>query len=369
MAWISTFDDWTDLFRDWQKDIGLNPKDIAHYQFATKFGDARSGEIEFGHYRSERKWERVIQIPDQRARDALLHLIIYQGDTEFASVEQQRNLLHTAPSDYDFHSLLRVMCEEMRHGIQMSHLLIHHFGHTGKIEGQKMLQRRADDHRRLLGSFNEPIDHWLDFFTFAEFIDRDGKFQLTMLSHSGFAPLARSMPPMLREEYYHLLTGNAGLMRILKAGRIPVEFVQKYFNKWVPTAYDLFGTDHSSTARWAYVWGLKGRFDEHQVEEEADLDNLNEHNRALYVQEIGTYIEAMNQIRPADTPELYLPSVKFNRHIGKYAKESYDPLGNRITHEEFEQRKAEFFPNENDRQVLAGIFKEKDWIVEVKAGE
>src|SRR5205807_2363166 len=83
-------------------------------------------------------------------RDALLNLIVYQGDTEFASVEQQRNLLHHAPSDYDLLSLQRVMTEEMRHGWQMSYLLCSHFGDEGKREAAKLLERRADEGERLL---------------------------------------------------------------------------------------------------------------------------------------------------------------------------------------------------------------------------
>ena len=100
-----------------------------------------------------------MHIPDQRIRDALLNLIVYQGDTEFASVEQQRNLLHRAPSDYDLLSLQRVMIEEMRHGWQMSYLLCAHFGDEGKREASKLLERRADEGERLLGSFNEIVDN------------------------------------------------------------------------------------------------------------------------------------------------------------------------------------------------------------------
>src|SRR5712692_798045 len=120
---ISTFDDWVDLFRVWQKDIGVAYPEVVNYQFEAKFGPTRSNEIEFGAFKGRPKWEKVIQIPDQRIRDALLNLIVYQGDTEFASVEQQRNLLHHAPSAYDLLSLQRVMTEEMRHGWQMSYLL------------------------------------------------------------------------------------------------------------------------------------------------------------------------------------------------------------------------------------------------------
>ena len=163
----------------------------------------------------------MTQIPHQPIRDALLNLIVYQGDTEFASVEQQRHLLDTSPSDYDTDSVCRIMTEEMRHGWQMCHLLVNHFGETGKVEARKLLERRSWQNNRLLGSFNVDVDNWVDFFTYTEFVDRDGKFQLNMLSTSGFAPLARSMGPMLREEGFHLGTGHMGLQRIARAGRVP----------------------------------------------------------------------------------------------------------------------------------------------------
>ena len=135
-----------------------------------------------------KKWENVRQIPTQNIRDALINLIVYQGDTEFASVEQQRCLFETAPRDYDRSALTRVMIEEMRHGWQMCALLVDHFGPSGKVEAQKMLERRAFENKRLLGAFNEDVDNWLDFFTYTDFVDRDGKFQLQMLK---YRPLLR----------------------------------------------------------------------------------------------------------------------------------------------------------------------------------
>src|SRR5256885_17055795 len=111
----------------------------------------------FGDYAGRAKWETVLQIPDQRVRDTLLHLITYQGDTEFASVEQQRNLLNTAPSEYDLQSAIKITREEMRHGMQMSYLLVKYFGSSGKLEAQKLLERRAFDNSRLLGAFNQEV--------------------------------------------------------------------------------------------------------------------------------------------------------------------------------------------------------------------
>jgi len=368
MAKIATFDDWVDLFHEWQKDIGYDAKLLGDYQFEAKFGDLKTQEVEFGDYAGRRKWEGLREIPDQRIQDALLHLITYQGDTEFASVEQQRNLVDTAPTDYDLQSLAKVNREEMRHGFQMCYLLVNHFGTPGKIEAQKMMERRAYKKNRLLGAFNGDVNNWLDFFAYTQFVDRDGKYQLTMLSHSGFAPLARSMMAMLKEEYYHLLTGHTGLLRIVKAGKIPVEIVQKYMNKWIPMSVDLFGTDHSSTAHWAYVWGLKGRYDEAPGKEAADKERLNEAARALYVQEISGLVAALNKEIPADRPKLFIPDPKFRRGIGEYAGKPYSVLGDLLSTDTYERHLREVLPDHEDEARLATIFKERDWILPVERG-
>jgi hypothetical protein len=146
---------------------------------------SRPKKFEFGAYKGRRKWENLRQIPTQQMRDALMNMIVYQGDTEFASVEQQRNLLESAPTDWDRRAITRVMIEEMRHGWQMCALLVDHFGYSGKVEAQKMLERRAFENKRLLGAFNVEVDNWMDFFTYTDFVDRDGKFQLQMLKYSG----------------------------------------------------------------------------------------------------------------------------------------------------------------------------------------
>src|SRR5579863_1377454 len=319
VAKIGTFSDWEGMFNDWRKDIGVNTSDIEAFHFDTLYGTIDTDEIEFGSYKGRRKWENLRQIPTQQMRDALMNMIVYQGDTEFASCEQQRHLFQMAPTDYDRRALTRVMIEEMRHGWQMCALLMEHFGATGKVEAQKMLERRAFENKRLLGSFNENVDNWLDFFAYTDFVDRDGKFQLQMLKYSGFAPLGRSMSYMLREEAFHMGTGNTGLMRIAEAGIIPGWLLQKYLNKWLSSAYDLFGTDHSSSAHWAYVWGIKGRYDEPKNDTEADLDDLNDYNRNLYRDECAGLVQRISSCQGEGCETLYAPHIKFNRNIGKWA--------------------------------------------------
>jgi benzoyl-CoA 2,3-dioxygenase component B len=295
-----------------------------------------------------------------------MNMIVYQGDTEFASVEQQRHLFETAPTNWDRRALTRVMIEEMRHGWQMCALLLDHFGYSGKVEAQKMLERRAFENERLLGAFNVDVDNWMDFFTYTDFVDRDGKFQLQMLKYSAFAPLGRSMSYMLREEAFHMGTGNDGLRRIVQAGVIPGWLIQKYLNKWISCSYDLFGTDHSSSAHWAYVWGIKGRYDEPQNSNPAKLDELNDYNRHLYRDEVAGLVSRLNGFRNAGEPELYAPDIKFNRAIGQFAGQKFhaksgEPLSEKL----YSEHLGEVMPTADDKKLLLEIIaNEKTWIAE-----
>jgi 1,2-phenylacetyl-CoA epoxidase catalytic subunit len=362
---IGTFSDWEGLFQEWRKEIGVNRDEIAAFKFDTLFGAIETDEIQFGHYKGKKKWENLRQIPTQQMRDALLNMIVYQGDTEFASVEQQRALFETAPTDWDRKALTRVMIEEMRHGWQMCALLVEYFGYTGKVEAQKMLERRAFENKRLLGAFNVDVDNWMDFFTYTDFVDRDGKFQLQMLKYSAFAPLGKSMSYMLREEAFHMGAGNDGLRRVVEAGKIPAWLIQKYLNKWISTSYDLFGTDHSSSAHWAYVWGIKGRYDEPQNTAQADLDDLNDYNRTLYRNEVAGLIERFNKCLPPKTEPLYAPDIKFNRAIGKYAGQKFHAkTGEQLGDREYEQHLMEMTPNAEDKKLLLEIIaNDPNWIV------
>ncbi len=366
VAKIGSFSDWVGLFDDWRKEIGVNQNDVSSFHFDTLYGAVETDDIQFGSFKGRRKWENLRQVPTQQMRDALMNMIVYQGDTEFASVEQQRNLFEVAPTDWDRRALTRVMIEEMRHGWQMCALLIDFFGASGKVEAQKMLERRAFENKRLLGTFNVDIDNWLDFFTYTDFVDRDGKFQLQMLKFSAFAPLGRSTSYMLREEAFHMGTGNDGLRRVVEAGVIPQWLMQKYLNKWISSSYDLFGTDHSSSAHWAYVWGIKGRYDEPQNQETADLDDLNDYNRHLYRKEVSGLIDRLNTFLKPRERKFYTPDMHFNRNIGRWAgKKFHCETGEPLDDLAYEQHCEEYLPGAKDKVLLLDILRnEKKWIKE-----
>src|SRR6202034_847344 len=211
--------------------------------------------IAFGQHKGEPAWQKV---PGEY-RAELQRLIVIQGDTEPASVEQQRNLGATAPSLYDLRNLFQVNVEEGRHLWAMVYLLHAYFGRAGREEADMLLARHSGDadSPRILGAFNEQTTDWLSFFMFTYFTDRDGKYQLGTLKESGFDPLARTCEFMLREEAHHMFVGTTGVQRVVRRsaqlaaehgtddlwsyGGIPLSVIQKYLNFQFSVSLDLFG--------------------------------------------------------------------------------------------------------------------------------
>src|SRR3981189_3154339 len=247
--------------------------------------------VAFGQHKDEPPWQKV---PGEYRAD-LQRLIVIQGDTEPASVEQQRNLGATAPSLYDMRNLFQVNVEEGRHLWAMVYLLHAYFGRNGREEAEALLQRKSGDLRphRILGAFNEEAPDWLSFFMFTYFTDRDGKYQLGTLKESAFDPLSRTCEFMLKEEAHHMFVGPTGVdraaqrsadlirehdtMDIAAHGAIPLDIIQKYINFHYTVSLDLFGSETSTNAANYYTAGLKGRWletrrkDDHKLTDDAAL--------------------------------------------------------------------------------------------------
>src|SRR5438034_5010353 len=203
--------------------VSVEPSGWAHFDYVRmpeyRWGilvvpAASDQKIAFGDFEGQQVWNEV---PGE-IRNALRRIIVTQGDTEPASVEQQRSLGHTAPSLYDLRNLFQVNVEEGRHLWAMVYLLHRYFGRDGREEAEELLQRRSGnpDKPRILEAFNQPCDDWLNFYCFTMFTDRDGKYQLSALAESGFEPLALTCQFMLTEEAHHMFVGETGLNRVVK---------------------------------------------------------------------------------------------------------------------------------------------------------
>ena len=238
--------------------------------------------IAFGEHLGDPVWQEV---PGEY-RGLLRRLIVTQGDTEPASVEQQRALGRTSPSLYDLRNLFQINVEEGRHLWAMVYLLHAYFGRDGREEAATLLERHSGDpdRPRILDAFNQATPDWLSYFMFTFFTDRDGKYQLAALAESGFDPLARTCRFMLTEEAHHMFVGETGVMRIVgrtcelmkelgtddseavrAAGAIDLPTLQKFINFHYSVSIDLFGQEISTNGANYFTGGLKGRFHESRL--------------------------------------------------------------------------------------------------------
>lgn len=407
---------WQPAFLSWWQDMGpegfqakdiylrtavsVDPKGWAHFDY-VKMPEYRWGifladpvkdrTIGFGDDYGKPVWQEV---PGEH-RNALRRLIVTQGDTEPASVEQQRRLGATCPSLYDLRNLFQVNVEEGRHLWAMVYLLHSYFGRDGREEAEELLQRRSGDQDkpRILGAFNEPCTDWLSFFMFTTFTDRDGKYQLLALAESSFDPLSRTCRFMLTEEAHHMFVGETGIGRILqrtatlmregkeprKEGAIDLPTIQRYLNFWYSVSLDLFGSEVSTNAANFFAAGLKGRAHEKNYEDHVAKDGvyelevlegdrlvhqeipmrsaMNEVLRDAYVEDCRKVLSRWNKHLEGLGFELTLPSRRFHRKQGIFAQHHFDPEGRPISAATFEAKKDEWLPTEADKAYVHSIMQ------------
>ena len=350
--------------------------------------------IAFGTHKGDPVWQEV---PGEH-RAELKRLIVTQGDTEPASVEQQRHLGKSCPSLYDLRNLFPVNGEEGRHLWAMVYLLHGFFGRDGREEAEAMLERHSGDpdRPRILNAFNEKTPDWLSFFMFTYFTDRDGKYQLASLAESAFDPLSRTCRFMLTEEAHHMFVGESGIGRIVQRtceimnahksddprehGVIDLPTIKKYLNLHFSTSVDLFGQELSTNAANYFSMGLKGRFQETRIDDDHRLTDasyavpelrgdavvaaeapaliaVNERLRDDYIADCQRGVNKWNRaIRKAGIDcELRLPHRAFNRKIGIFARVRASPEGEIISESRWDEMQSSWLPTANDQAYVQNL--------------
>lgn len=388
--------------------ISVDAGGWAHFDF-VKMPEYRWGiflaapevdrRIAFGDHQGAPVWPEV---PGEY-RSPLRRLIVTQGDTEPASVEQQRRLGLTCPSLYDLRNLFQINVEEGRHLWAMVYLLHAYFGRDGREEAELLLARHSGDidRPRILGAFNEATPNWLSYLMFTFFTDRDGKYQLAALAESAFDPLARTCKFMLTEEAHHMFVGESGIMRVAQrtaevmrqlqtddpqrlreAGVIDLPTIQKYINFHFSVSVDLFGQEISTNAASYYTAGLKGRYqeerldDDHRlaeglwpvptvrdgrivVEQRPALAAVNERLRDDYIKDCQRGLDRWNKAlaeRGADFT-LTLPHRCFNRRIGNAAGLRVSPGGQVLTEAQWAEGVGQWLPTDADKAFVDSLMR------------
>ena len=436
---------WQPDYVNWWLDMGPEDFQEAQVYLRTAVGVDRQGWAKFGYVKMpEYRWgvllapqeegrtipcgkhkgEPVWQEVPGEYRAMLRRLLVIQGDTEPASVEQQRHLGKTCPSLYDLRNLFQVNVEEGRHLWAIVYLLQKYFGRDGREEAAELLNRRSGnvDKPRILGAFNEETPDWLSFFMFTFFTDRDGKMQLESLAQSGFDPLSRTTRFMLMEEAFHMFVGESGVSRIIericqamndagitdpqdveavrKLGVIDLPLLQRKANFHIAVTRDLFGAEISTNGANSFNAGLKGRFHETKIDDDHQLLNdsysvlrfrdgsfIEEEVPALsaincrllddYVKDCQGGINRWNKIiqKAGLDFQITQPHRAFNRNIGEFRDVTVSPAGELMAQAAFDARRDEFLPNQGDYDFLNSLMqpvtepgKYASWIAPPRVG-
>ncbi|MCB1385009.1 MAG: benzoyl-CoA 2,3-epoxidase subunit BoxB [Nitratireductor sp.] len=391
--------------------VSVDPKGWAKFDYVRmpeyRWGVLLAPQVEdrripCGEHAGEAAWQEV---PGEY-RNMLKRLIVIQGDTEPASVEQQRFLGLTAPSLYDMRNLFQVNVEEGRHLWAMVYLLHKYFGKDGREEADDLLRRQSgsDEAPRMLGAFNEATPDWLSFFMFTYFTDRDGKMQLESLAQSGFDPLSRTCRFMLTEEAHHMFVGETGVGRIIERtcqvmnengiddpyeidrvrglGAIDLPTIQKKLNLHYTLSLDLFGQEVSTNAANAFNAGIKGRYMEHRLDDDHRLTGdtyevcdfedgqvvrkaapaltaINMRLRDDYVRDASGGVGRWNKIieKAGIDFTLTLPHESFHRQIGVFSTSRFDPQGNPISQQDYDARVTQWLPTRADGDFIQSLMK------------
>ena len=209
----------------------------------------------------EPAWQEV---PGEH-RNTLRRLIVTQGDTEPASVEQQRLLGHTAPSLYDLRNLFQVNVEEGRHLWAMVYLLHSYFGRDGREEAEELLaapqrQPRQAAHPGRLQRADRQLARLLhvhDVHRPRRQVPAPGPRRERLRSRSrapraSCSPRRRTTCSWARPGVERIVQRTAELMKqdpngdARAQGGIDLATIQKYLNLWFALSLDLFGGEISS---------------------------------------------------------------------------------------------------------------------------
>ena len=442
---LKALERWHPGYIDWWKQLGpegfqekevylrtavsVEPKGWARFGYVKmpeyRWGILLAPQVEgrtipFGEHLGEPAWQEV---PGEY-RSMLRRLIVIQGDTEPASVEQQRHLGATAPSLYDLRNLFQVNVEEGRHLWAMVYLLHKYFGADGREEAEGLLHRRSGSAEapRMLGAFNEATPDWLSFFMFTYFTDRDGKMQLESLAQSGFDPLSRTCRFMLTEEAHHMFVGESGVGRVIQRtceamneagiddpyqiqkvralGVIDLPTMQKKLNLHYSLSLDLFGAEVSTNAANAFNAGIKGRYHETKIDDDhrltdatypvaqlngskietVDVPALSAINMRLrddYIRDAAGGVKRWNTLiaKTGVAFELALPHEAFHRQIGVFADAHVSPAGEVISADAWAAQRGDWLPDASDGDFIQSLMKPEmetgkfaGWIAPPKIG-
>jgi ring-1,2-phenylacetyl-CoA epoxidase subunit PaaA len=213
--------------------------------------------------------ESIREMSDEY-REALVHLMTMQADSELAGAYGYVPWIMKAPTVEEKHVVAQIVKDEIRHATVMYSLLAdlgvevqrhvdaHDQAFTMRIDDSRDIgtARIAADKR--VNIFYYPIDTWADFVFFNFCMDRGAGHQLEDVRTCSYGPWVRAIEGIFKEEKFHIRHGEVWVKRLAEDPATHDE-AQRTFEKWYTRTMNIFGRPGSRKNALYCRLGLKRR--------------------------------------------------------------------------------------------------------------
>jgi ring-1,2-phenylacetyl-CoA epoxidase subunit PaaA len=214
-----------------------------------------------------------IESPDdmtEEYRECLVHLMTMQADSELAGGYGYVPWITKAPGVEEKHVVAQIAKDEIRHATVMyglladlgvdvgAHVAAHDEAFTMRIAADADIGTERITSDKRVNIFYYPIDTWADFVFFNFCMDRGAGHQLEDVRQCSYAPWARAIEGIFKEETFHIRHGEHWVKRLAQDAKTHDE-AQTTFGKWYVRTMNIFGRPGSAKNALYRKFGLKLR--------------------------------------------------------------------------------------------------------------
>ena len=203
-------------------------------------------------------------------REALVHLMTMQADSELAGGYGYVPWITKAPTVEEKHVVAQIVKDELRHAAVMyglladlgvdvaAHVRAHDEVFTMRIEATADIGTARITSDQRVNIFYYPIETWADFVFFNFCMDRGAGHQLEDVRRSSYGPWRRAVEGIFKEEKMHIRHGELWVRRLAE-DPVRRDEAERTFQKWYVRTMNIFGRPASAKNRLYRELGLKAR--------------------------------------------------------------------------------------------------------------
>lgn len=202
---------------------------------------------------AEQKIEAKDWMPDAY-RKTLIRQISQHAHSEIIGMQPEGNWISRAPSLRRKATLLAKVQDEGGHG-----LYLYAAAETLGMSRDQMFRDLLSGKAKYSSIFNYPTTSWADIGTIGWLVDGAAIMNQVVLCRASYAPYARAMVRICKEESFHHRQGFEILLALSKGTEAQRAMAQDSINRWWKPALMMFGPpdDNSPNSAQSMKWKIK----------------------------------------------------------------------------------------------------------------